>query len=174
MGTRFWLKTSNFGSMRTALTESAANPTIAIQLFKGALRSFSGLIDGTDPGSFALGTSTTTIGIRGADFGVALAAQTLVVAAGADGATARSYRVRGWRNRCPHPPFEAAESGSHYRVLSVRLLPRSQEYGRQRRDNRHHRHRLIQAACGLNRLSFSIRIGLLIPYGLAYSNVTGN
>lgn len=44
---------------------------IAIRLLKGALRSFSGLIGGRNPGQFALSTSTTTVGIRGTDFAVA-------------------------------------------------------------------------------------------------------
>ncbi|WP_309683268.1 FecR family protein [Polaromonas sp.] len=44
---------------------------IAIRLLKGALRSFSGLIGGRNPGQFALTTSTATVGIRGTDFAVA-------------------------------------------------------------------------------------------------------
>lgn len=51
---------------------------IAIQLLKGALRSFSGLIGGRNPGGYALRTSTATIGIRGTDFAIALANQTFV------------------------------------------------------------------------------------------------
>lgn len=51
---------------------------IAIQLLKGALRSFSGLIGGRNPGEYALRTSTATIGIRGTDFAIALADQTFV------------------------------------------------------------------------------------------------
>ena len=45
---------------------------IVVQLLKGALRSFSGLIGGKNPGQFALRTATATIGIRGTDFSVML------------------------------------------------------------------------------------------------------
>lgn len=63
---------------------SPQSNNIAVQLLKGALRSFSGLIGGVNPGSFALRTSTATIGIRGTDFAIALADQTYVsVAQGA-------------------------------------------------------------------------------------------
>jgi hypothetical protein len=51
---------------------SPATSNIAVQLLKGALRSFSGLIGGKNPGQFALSTATATIGIRGTDFSVAL------------------------------------------------------------------------------------------------------
>lgn len=57
---------------------SPQSNNIVIQLLKGALRSFSGLIGGVNPGSFALRTSTATIGIRGTDFVIALADQTFV------------------------------------------------------------------------------------------------
>ena len=46
--------------------------SIVVQLLKGALRSFSGLIGGKNPGQFALITATTTLGIRGTDFNVML------------------------------------------------------------------------------------------------------
>lgn len=67
---------------------SPQSSNIAIQLLKGALRSFSGLIGGTNPGAFALRTSTATIGIRGTDFAIAFADQTFVsVSQGAVGIT---------------------------------------------------------------------------------------
>ena len=46
--------------------------SFVVQLVKGALRSFSGLIGGKNPGRFALITATTTLGIRGTDFNVML------------------------------------------------------------------------------------------------------
>jgi hypothetical protein len=55
-----------------------ASSNIAAQLLKGALRSLSGLIGGKNPGRFALATSTSTIGIRGTDFAVAIVNPTYV------------------------------------------------------------------------------------------------
>lgn len=49
-----------------------ASNNIAIRLLKGALRSVSGLVGGTNPGGFALRTATATVGIRGTDFNVGL------------------------------------------------------------------------------------------------------
>ena len=63
---RFVLKAYKFGR-----ADPISN-SIVVQLVKGALRSFSGLIGGKNPGRFALITATTTLGIRGTDFNVML------------------------------------------------------------------------------------------------------